>query len=246
MTATITSRYDLITELPFSPVNSPVEVDGQFYPSSTYDFVKASSQRVDSTILPIANGSDNLSFGVWVYLNSLGVGHGVFTQVPAAVGNGDRWWFCDILSDGRIRLQMFRFLPSQAFIRSISSPMTLPLQTWFFLSGSLDAEGAFAGNVDIYINGAELSYQTQDQISGAYGPFTNMGNLKIGGGGFVIPYSDARFDNPIFGDDVVWTAQDHADLYAAELARIGIGYGPTKEQKERGLYLFDGPALSNA
>ncbi len=68
-----------------------------------------------------------------------------------------------------------------------------------------------------------------------------MGNLKIGGGGFVIPYSDARFDNPIFGDDVVWTAQDHADLYAAELARIGIGYGDPEafDQNLYGDKIFD-------
>ena len=45
MAATITDRFDDITILPFSPVNAPVEVDGQFYPSSTYDFVKASSQH---------------------------------------------------------------------------------------------------------------------------------------------------------------------------------------------------------
>lgn len=225
MAATITSRYDDITILPFSPVNGPVEADGQHATGTTYEFVKASSQSVSSTVKPITDTatSDNMSCAAWVYLNST-TSHGIFSQSPVTAGSGDRWYFFDILSDGRIRLQMHRSLPSQAFIRSISIPITHPLQTWFFLSGSLDAAGAFAGNVDLYINGVELSYQTQDQISGAYGPFSNMGNLKIGNGLF-IPNADARIDRAIFGDDVVWTAQDHLDLYNAELAAINANGG---------------------
>lgn len=224
MAATITSSWNDITVAPFTPNGTPLpsEADGRHAAGTTYDLVKANSQFVSSSVKPISSGPTKnlLSFGVWVYLETTGIAHYLFTQRPDVPGSEDQWWFCDILTSNTIRLMTHQTIPSAAFIRSISST-TVPLQEWTYISGDLGIEAA--GDVNIYINGQEVAYSTQDQIQGANGTgFVDMANLAIGSSlsGTFQTGADARMDRPKFGDDVRWTAQDHADLYAQELADL--------------------------
>lgn len=217
---TPTSEYFRLTIDPFTANASPAEVGGQHCSASSFRLVNASNHWIGSTVKPISDASTKMSFACWIYLDAIGVSHSMVLSQRKQAGGGN-YWYVGIDPSNQVTLIVQETNGASSFIRSISST-TIALETWTFIGGTLDIA---ARDVNVFKNGSEVSYTTQNGVDGTpEATFNGMATVGMGshyGDSAPLTGVDMVVDRPKFGDNVIWTPTEMADLYTAEVAAIG-------------------------
>lgn len=210
---TVKTYLDL-TVAPFTANGSPAKASSLHARGDTYDFDRVNDWLSSSEAVN-ANGATKLNFRGWLNTKRLAptAGQSMLNSRPTS-GAGNYFY----VNIGNTQKLTFVAQNSTQFTNSVSSTI-VPANKRVYISGSMDLA---AVDIDLYINGVEVGYDTQNNAFNGGVASLNAGTLGISSD-FNDSFSGGMLgslDRLVFEDGVFWTPAQHAQFYADEVAAM--------------------------
>lgn len=216
----------------FTANGSPTLVDDQHSPASAYDYDDV-DDWLFTTAIPI--GDAVAGYTVMMWHNPTDGSVGVFGQRPTSYTGTATVYDFSVQSSNRSISVAHRENNNGKYITSVSSISSFVFGSYQLFGFTVDL---VTRDLNIYVNGVEVSYSTQDANSGSPSAVTDsMTRLSIGSllNDSYVGGAKGIISRGIFEETVLTPSQMLAE-YNAEVALIGSGFVQPSSNFDFSLY----------